>query len=70
MISFTVANIYPVSSPVIRQAITFRQQHKMSLGDAIIAATATEYKQRLATRNTKDFAWAENIEVINPFDEQ
>jgi len=36
-------------------AIQLRQQRKMSLGDAIIAATALEHKLTLATRNTEDF---------------
>ena len=38
----------------------------MSLGDVIIAATALEYKQTLATRNTDDFEWIEELSLINP----
>jgi predicted nucleic acid-binding protein len=34
---------YPLADGVIQQAIKLRQQKKMKLGDAIIAATALEY---------------------------
>ncbi len=38
----------------------------MSLGDAIIAATALEHYQTLVTRNIKDFDWIEGLKVIDP----
>ncbi len=38
----------------------------MSLGDAIIASTALEYKQTLTTRNTDDFKWIEELDLVNP----
>ena len=60
------AVIYPVSSPIIESAITLRQQKNMSLGDAIIAATALEHHQTLATRNLKDFDWVEGLKVVDP----
>lgn len=47
-------------------AIALKQQRKMSLGDALIAATCLEYQQTLATRNVDDFKWIENLAVINP----
>ena len=47
-------------------AITLKQQRKMSLGDALIAATCLEYQQTLATRNVDDFKWIGNLAVINP----
>jgi hypothetical protein len=47
-------------------AIALKQQQKMSLGDALIAATCIEHNKILATRNTADFNWIENLEVINP----
>lgn len=47
-------------------AITLKQQRKMSLGDALIAATCLEYQQTLATRNVDDFKWIENLALINP----
>lgn len=38
----------------------------MSIGDAIIAATAIIYELPLATANSKDFKHIENVELINP----
>jgi predicted nucleic acid-binding protein len=50
------------------QAISLRQQRKMSLGDALIAATALDHNLPLATRNTKDFDWISGLQLINPMD--
>jgi len=47
-------------------AIALKQQRKMSLGDALIAATCIEHNKTLATRNTADFDWIEYFRVINP----
>lgn len=47
-------------------AIALKQQRKMSLGDALIAATCLEHNKTLVTRNTTDFTWIENLRVINP----
>ncbi len=63
---FTLASLYPVSSFIIDRAISLRQQRKISLGDAIIAATALEHQQVLATRNVADFEWIEGMSVVNP----
>jgi len=43
--------IYPLYVEVIGQAIHLRQQKKMKLGDAIIAATAVAYGIPLVPRN-------------------
>jgi len=47
-------------------AINLRQRRKMSLGDSLIAATAIEHGVVLATRNTSDFEWIENLTLIDP----
>jgi predicted nucleic acid-binding protein len=65
---FQCVTIHPLSSSIIELAIQLRQQRKMSLGDAVIAATALEYRQTLVTRNTDDFDWLEGLKVINPFE--
>jgi toxin FitB len=65
---FSCATVYPVSQENIETAIDLRQQRKMSLGDALIAATALEHHQTLATRNTSDFNWVEELNVLNPFE--
>ena len=66
---FETITVFPVSQAVIDNAISLRQQRKMSLGDAIIAATALEYRQTLITRNVKDFEWVEGLKVVDPFNE-
>ena len=65
---FEKSTIYPVSSYIIDQAISLRQRKSISIGDAIIAATALEYNETLVTRNKIDFEWIEGLKVINPFD--
>lgn len=58
----------PISKNIIDQAISFRKQKKMSIGDAIIAATAISNKLPLATANIKDFKHLEDLEIINPIE--
>jgi toxin FitB len=58
--------ILPLSDEIVDKAIFLRQKRKMSLGDALIAATALIYNMKVVTANVKDFAWIENIEVFNP----
>ncbi|MBW4062180.1 type II toxin-antitoxin system VapC family toxin [Candidatus Saccharibacteria bacterium] len=50
----------------IQRAIRLRQQVKMSLGDAIIAATALEQDCELWTANTEDFEKLEGLQLHNP----
>lgn len=57
---------YSVNDEVIQRAITLRQQKKMSLGDAIIAATALQHKLLLVTANEEDFNWILELELYNP----
>ena len=57
---------YSVNDEVIYRAITLRQQKKMSLGDAIIAATALQHGLLLVTANEEDFNWISGLELYNP----
>jgi predicted nucleic acid-binding protein len=59
--------IYALDDRVIEQAVKLRQQKKMTLGDAIIAATALEYDIPLVTRNETDFKHIAGLELRNPF---
>lgn len=51
----------------IQRSVSLRQQKKMSLADAIIAATALEYGVPLVTRNLDDFRPIAELELRNPF---
>ena len=59
--------IYALDDEVIEQAIQLRQQKKMKLGDAIIAATAVTYGIPLVTRNEDDFNHIPGLDLRNPF---
>lgn len=63
---FSNIECLPISKTIINWAIEFRKQKSMSVGDAIIAATARQHKLILMTANTKDFKHIENLELINP----
>lgn len=65
---FVDAPILPLEQAVLDQAVHLRQQHKMSLGDALIAATALVHNLTLVTRNTQDFAWITDLMLHNPFE--
>lgn len=51
---------------VIQRAIRLRQQVRMSLGDAIVAASALEYDCELWTANEADFTQVEGLRIYNP----
>src|SRR3990167_7642008 len=58
---FNECQQYDLSETIIELAIKLRLRKKMSLGDAIIAATALVYGLELWTANTKDFAGIEGL---------
>jgi toxin FitB len=63
---FANATVLAVTESIIEQAIQLRQQRKMSLGDALIAATALCNQLKLVTRNVSDFAWIQGLDTVNP----
>ena len=65
---FPKASILSISEEVILQATALRQQKRMSLGDALIAATALVHGLTLATRNMEDFQWIPRLSLIDPFE--
>jgi predicted nucleic acid-binding protein len=65
---FNTVSVLPVTHAIISTAVKIRQKRKISLGDAIIAATALEHHQTLVTRNIIDFDWVEGLKVVDPFE--
>jgi predicted nucleic acid-binding protein len=65
---FAAATVLPISGEVLEQAVKLRQLKKMTLGDALVAATALVYDLTLVTRNVADFDWVPNLSLLNPFD--
>ena len=57
--------LYPTPF-TFKTAVQLRQQRKLSLGDSLIAATAIEHGLTLATHNTVDFVWIENLALADP----
>jgi predicted nucleic acid-binding protein len=55
-----------LSRAIIDRAVTLRQARKMTLGDALIAATALVNALPLATRNLKDFQQIDGLGLIDP----
>ncbi len=59
-----------VSNVTVELAIALRRQRKMTLGDALIAATCLEHQLPLASANEKDFTWIDGLVVHNPLQEE
>lgn len=64
---FALLQLLEVTQVVSDKAVELRQQQKLSLGDAIIAATALVHECELVTRNTDDFVGITGLKLINPF---
>ena len=56
----------PLTDAIIEQAIRLRQGRKLSLGDAIVAATALDNDCILWTANVDDFADIDELVTYNP----
>ncbi len=63
---FAAAEVLPLNGAVVVQATLLRQVRKMSLGDALVAATALVFGRELLTRNVKDFAGVPELVVSDP----
>lgn len=60
----------PIDDSIVERAIGLRQLRKMSLGDALIAASCLVRQLSLATANEKDFAWIEALAIENPLERE
>lgn len=63
---FEAAQVLPIGADVIDRAVALRQRQRISLGDALIAGTALASQLVLATHNTKDFGWIDELTVTDP----
>lgn len=66
LIRFTEkAVVFPLSEEIIQQTILIRQQNKIKLPDAIIAATAIVNDMKLLTHNVRDYVGLNDLKVID-----
>ncbi len=56
----------PLTDTIVDRAVQLRQVKRMSLGDAIVAATALEYDVELWTADIEDFVHIDGIKVVSP----
>jgi predicted nucleic acid-binding protein len=63
------AIVLQIDEPVVETAVLIKQQKKIGLGDAIIAATAIVHGLVLVTRNVSDFNSIDNLTVYNPWEQ-
>ena len=66
---FLTVEMLCLSDRIADIAVELRQQRRMGLGDAIIAATALEHGLTLMTRNTSDFQWINDLDLYDPITE-
>ena len=62
-----ISVVHPVAIDLIKNTIEIRQNYKIKLPDAIIAATALTYGLILISRNIKDFKKIDRLKVIDPY---
>lgn len=58
--------VFPLDELVTQQTIRLRQQQRIKLPDALIAATALAYALPLLTRNVGDFRSVAGLAVLDP----
>ena len=63
---FKGITIIPLSDDIVESAIKLRSNYKLTLGDAVIAATALSLNLHLVTRNVNDFKHIKSLKLINP----
>ncbi len=66
---FAAASVLEIDAAVLEQAVRLRQLRRMTLGDALVAATALTHDLKLVTHNVKDFDWVPGLSSLDPFEE-
>lgn len=66
-------NTYPITLPISHRFLTLMEayvlSHKLSLPDALIAATALDHDVELYTLNRKDFRYIPELKLFSPTDQ-
>ena len=63
----SICVVHSVNADLVDTTINLRQNYKIKLPDAIIAATALCKNLGLISNNVSDFKKIRNLEVINPY---
>ena len=61
---FKAITVLPISDGIATQAIEIRQKRPVSLGDALIAATAIVFDIELLTENIKDYKGVQGLSLL------
>lgn len=64
---FDASMVLPITDDVVEQAARLRRARKISVGDALVAASALVHSLILVTRNVDDFEWIKYLRLLNPF---
>ncbi len=64
---FRHLHVHELTLEIAERAIALRQNRKIGLADAIIAATALTHNLTLITRNVDDFKHIVGMRIIDPF---
>jgi Predicted nucleic acid-binding protein, contains PIN domain len=68
---FDLLTVQPITESVINRSIELRRRRKgMNTVDAVVAATALETDSSLATHDTDDFDWIDELDVIDPVSDE
>ena len=62
------AILFDLTPEMINRTITIRQQYKIKLPDAIIAATALVYDLTLLSHNIRDFKNIDGLKTVNGYE--
>jgi predicted nucleic acid-binding protein len=57
---------FSIEEPIVQKVVEIKQQRRIKLPDAIIAATAIVHNCAIVTRNVSDFQNFAGVVVINP----
>lgn len=65
---FESIGVLAITDGILFRAAQLRRRRRMTLGDAIIAATALVHDLELITRNVVDFQHVQDLRLHNPFE--